>query len=101
MINVDEMRAKLANGEEMIFKSPSAEAGFDQIREQDALSAEVAEEVACRIQKKMYEDERNEVTISLLYDMYSAVAAYKKADLHKVTPVLATYWGLKVPIRTA
>ena len=101
MINVEEMRAKLANEKEMVFKSPSAEAGFNQLREQDALSAEFAEEVACRIQEKIYESGSNEVTRSSLYDMYSTVAAYKEADLHKVTAALATYWGIKVPVRTA
>jgi len=100
MTNVEEMKAGLAK--EMVFKSLSAEAGFDQAREEDAFSAEFAEEVACYVQEQMYKRDRNKVTNSLLFDAYSVIEACKgSADPYKVKALLTMYWGYEIPARTA
>lgn len=100
MIDLKKMEADIVS-KNMKFKSRSAEAGFEQVREQDSFSAEFAEEVACYLQEKMVRLEKSRATESLFYDAYLVVEACKgPADPYKIQTILTTYWGCDIPLRS-
>lgn len=93
---IERMKAQIAvkTAGKMGFKSDSAEAKFEVVRENNPDSAEFIEDWAKLMQKRIEKSPDGDITNSVLWTTYNMVRVCHEngVDLHRARALLTMYW---------